>query len=1238
VEVEARPEVPRATGTGGNAGSDIVAFDDRESRLQQFNVTVHSVPDLPLPDLFESGAARTPQRLALVLEDESLAYEELNARANRLAHCLIGLGVGPEALVGVCLERSVELVVALLGILKAGGAYLPLDPGYPKARLEQMIADAAPMLVLSTSAHRATIPPSAEVVALDAAETKAKLTGAPATNPTDRDRALPLGLRHPVYVIYTSGSTGTPKGTVIEHRSLVNHMAWMCDAYPVDERDRVLFRTSVNFDAAVWELWLPLLCGATLCVAPATTQRDPAALLDYMNRLKVTVAQFVPTLLSVIYDMAEGRPGGLRIVFAGGEVLTSDLARKVVAGWNIPIVNLYGPTEATIQVTHYCCEGDVPDSPTIPIGSPIWNTAIYVLDGKLAPVPVGASGELYVAGAALGRGYLSRPALTADRFVADPYSREIGARMYRSGDLVRWRPDGVLEYLGRVDGQIKIRGFRVELGEIESVLRGHEQVDDAVVVVREHAGEKQLVGYVIAHKESRDEVQEQSSIDANEIVAVLKQHSAVRDAVVLAAEDAATDNSAVAYVVMDSRVHEEESRSDNLALWQEVFEETYRQEVRVGASTVNTIGWNSSYTGELLTTDEMSEWVDSTVERIQRAHPSHVLEIGCGSGLLLFRIAPKCARYVGTDVSQNALDYVRRHATALGPNFPSLALRQQPADDFSGIDEQAFDCVILNSVVQYFPTIEYLVGVLEGAVRALRKGGVAFVGDVRSLPLLEAFHTSIQLAKAPDSLRVVQLRERIREHVERDKELVLDPEFFRAFAHRTQHVLESEVHLKRGRAHNELTRFRYDVFLHVGTDPLPARDQLTLDWRKHKLTAGALRQHLEENRPEALWVRGVPNARLATEARALELLEIPSEAQTVGELRELLRTTGEPVVDPEELWSLGDDLLYEVQITYSMSGAPTDFDVFFRRCTGTERPNAAPSASTDGDSGSFCFPGRVATAVLPEETPVLREELLSESWSQYANNPLRSFARRNLVPQLRRHLEERLRAQMVPNEIVVLEALPLAADGTVNRSALPAPDSSGGEFNARGVAALAPQNHAHEAQLRDHMRSFLPDYMVPAAIVFMEKWPQTPNGKLDRRALPAPEEFVREACTAPRTPTEATMAAIWGEVLDRRTVGIHDNFFDLGGHSLAALRVFALVRDRLKRDLPVTSLLLGPTIAQLASLVDASAVPLLEEAPERRGGSRQADRLTRMFHLGRSFVPHLFRFSLRLGSYRRFRL
>jgi acyl carrier protein/pimeloyl-ACP methyl ester carboxylesterase len=310
-------------------------------------------------------------------------------------------------------------------------------------------------------------------------------------------------------VIYTSGSAGTPKGVVIEHRSLVNHMAWMCHAYPVDRRDRVLARTSIGFDASVWELWLPLLSGAALCLASDETVRDPYRLVDYMSQRGVTIAQFVPTLLSAIHGTGARRPAALRLLFSGGEPLTGNLAHKVAASWQVPIVNLYGPTETTIQVTHYLQAQAATTNSTVPIGSPVWNARVYVLDAQRQPVPIGVTGELYIGGDALARGYLNRPELTAEKFVANPLEDAPSPRLYRTGDLVRWREEGQLEYLGRIDHQVKIRGFRIELGEIESRLRCHPALEQAVVAAREDSpGNKRLVAYLVTTEQKPPDIEE----------------------------------------------------------------------------------------------------------------------------------------------------------------------------------------------------------------------------------------------------------------------------------------------------------------------------------------------------------------------------------------------------------------------------------------------------------------------------------------------------------------------------------------------------------------------------------------------------------------------------------------------------------------------------------------------------------------------------------------------------------
>jgi nonribosomal peptide synthetase DhbF len=431
---------------------DILEPEERQQILVDWNDTACDVPPTTLPALFEAQVRRSPEATGQVFEESTLTYAQLNAQANRLAHFLIREGIGPENLVALALPRSGEMVVCLLAILKSGAAYLPLDPDYPAERLAYMLQDAHPACVLTTAQIAQRLPETVAqlLVVLDHPNTTSALTQQLETNPSDAERIQPLSPLHPVYVIYTSGSTGTPKGVVVAHVALVNHMLWMMAGYPVGEEDVVLCRTAITFDAAIWEIWLPLLAGATLCVAPAQVMRDPSQLMAYVEEHHVTIAQFVPSLLastSVATDLSDDRHS-LKRVFTGGEALPVALAQEVASAWNVSLVNLYGPTETTIQVTSWSCKDADRCNQTTPIGSPIWNTRVYVLDGSLQPVPLGVTGELYISGAALARGYLNRAALSAERFVADPYGAP-GRRMYRTGDLARWRADGVLNFQGR---------------------------------------------------------------------------------------------------------------------------------------------------------------------------------------------------------------------------------------------------------------------------------------------------------------------------------------------------------------------------------------------------------------------------------------------------------------------------------------------------------------------------------------------------------------------------------------------------------------------------------------------------------------------------------------------------------------------------------------------------------------------------------------------------------------------
>ena len=475
-------------------------LDASERRLvvEGFNGTRVDYPldGATLHGLIEAQARRTPQATALLFEGRSLSYAELDRRANQLAHHLQAQGVGTGTLVGVCLERSPEMVVALLGILKAGGAYVPLDPDYPAERLAFMMADAAVPVLLTQERLLAHLPPhSARVWCLDRDwETVARAgDGTPAGGAGPDDLA---------YVIYTSGSTGQPKGAMNTHRGLCNRLLWMQDAYRLEADDRVLQKTPFSFDVSVWEFFWPLLTGAALVLARPRGHGDSDYLAGLIAAQGVTTCHFVPPMLAAFLDEKNLLPrcGSLRRVICSGEALPWELQERffeVLADAGTTLHNLYGPTEAAVDVTFWPCRPGTAER-VVPIGRPIANTQIYLLDPRGQPVPIGVPGELHIGGTGVGRGYLNRPELTAERFVADPFSADPVARLYRTGDLARWRADGSLLYLGRMDHQVKLRGFRIELGEIETLLARQPGVRECLVLAREdHPGERRLVAYVV---------------------------------------------------------------------------------------------------------------------------------------------------------------------------------------------------------------------------------------------------------------------------------------------------------------------------------------------------------------------------------------------------------------------------------------------------------------------------------------------------------------------------------------------------------------------------------------------------------------------------------------------------------------------------------------------------------------------------------------------------------------------
>ena len=456
---------------------------ERNVMLETWNATAREVGPATVQERFAAQAARTPEAVAVSFEGKDLTYRALDARANQLARRLRRMGVGPEVLVGIALERCPDMVVAVLGVLKAGGAYVPLDPAYPKERLAYMLEDSGARVLLTQESLRASLPGSAAVLCLDSADLSDESEEAPGVA-FDRDQLA--------YLLYTSGSTGRPKGVQVPHAALSALLAAMEERPGLEAADILLSVTTLSFDIVGVELYLPLITGARVELVSGEIAADGARLLDHLVASRATVMQATPTTWRMVLEA--GWTGGPLKVICGGEALPQDLAEELLRR-GATLWNGYGPTETTIYST--MCPIERAEA-TAPIGKPIANTRAYVLDANQQPVPAGVPGELYIGGAGVARGYRNRPDLTAERFVPDPFGHEPGARLYRTGDLTRWRASGVIEFLGRADHQVKVRGFRIELAEIEGALLAMSAVKAAAVLPREHGpGDVQLAAYVV---------------------------------------------------------------------------------------------------------------------------------------------------------------------------------------------------------------------------------------------------------------------------------------------------------------------------------------------------------------------------------------------------------------------------------------------------------------------------------------------------------------------------------------------------------------------------------------------------------------------------------------------------------------------------------------------------------------------------------------------------------------------
>ncbi|MDR6675809.1 non-ribosomal peptide synthetase, partial [Xanthomonas sp. 1678] len=944
-----------------------------QAQLERFNAMHSAQPAHTLiHHWFEDWAARQPEAVAAVFEDRSLSYAQLNAQASRLAQRLRKLGVSPEQRVALCAPRGLELVVGILGILKAGGAYVPLDPAYPATRLAWLLEDSAPVAMLTAGDVPQTVAGWGGGAVLDLAQLDLSVGDVADPDSTD------AGADRLAYVIYTSGSTGQPKGVMVEHAGLCNLVQAQIDLFAIDCGSRVLQFASPSFDASVSEIFIALCAGARLCLAPMDRLYPGVPLAQTLERHAITHVTLPPSALQVIDEATLSQT--LTTLIVAGEALPLALARRWAG--SLRVLNAYGPTEATVCATVHAVRHD---DRHVPIGRPIANTQVHVLDATGMPVPIGVRGELYIGGAGVARGYLNRAELTAQRFVPDPFSSVPDARLYRTGDQGRWRADGALDYLGRTDHQVKLRGFRIEPGEIEAALRAHPQVREAVVLAQGEDSHRRLVAYVVPHV------------------------------------DAAT-----------AAAQADALRQSQLSSWSELFDGQVMQQAHAETQAgADLMGWHSSYTRQPIAPEQMHDWLSATLERLQALSPRRVLEIGCGTGMILRRLAPQCEEYVGTDLSARTLEMLGVQLAAQPQLHAKVRLLHADALQLAALGTQPFDTAVLNSVVQYFPDLGYLETLLERLLERVTGGGHVFLGDLRHHGLHEAFALSVQLHQAPAGTSVAQLATLVRQRVQDEPELLVDPRWFFAWQRRTGRHVHVQVMPKAARYTNEMSAYRYDVVLTVDGDAASAPSGAWRDCRG--LPAAQLLEYVTAAARQGvsdLCLGPIDNPRVRGAAHGTQRLQAGLSLQALREEVAAQDATG---VSCDALDAHCTTHGYAAELSWAAGAADGAYHAWIRR------PDVAGRIEWSGLAGDAL------------------------SADAAANAPLRSKQWQGLLLQLKAQLQQTLPEYMLPAAYVQLEALPLTTNGKLDRAALPAAD--GAAVVTRGYVAPQGPTEAGIAQV-----------------------------------------------------------------------------------------------------------------------------------------------------------------------------
>lgn len=937
----------------------MMSLEEREKVLSWNNTEVLYKNTMCLHSVFEEQVHKNPDLLAIKFMNESLTYSEFNILANKLSHFIRKLGIGPEVPVGIYMRRSSRMLIAIYAVLKAGGAYVPLDPDYPEDRLKYIVDDICPPVIITEGICSDFLSTNSRHI-VDLNLIWDEVLSMPSCNPDSG-----VTLDNMAYIIYTSGSTGKPKGVIITHRAIVNRLFWMQDYFGITNTDRVLQKTPFSFDVSVWELFWPLMYGAGLIIAKPEGHKDSSYLIKLINEEQITTIHFVPSMLQRFLDNKNvSECKSLKRVICSGEALDKYLVDDFFNKFNIGLFNLYGPTEAAVDVTYYKCKKQ-DKRKLVPIGRPISNCQLYILNQNLELSPIGVPGELYIGGVCLAREYHNQPELTAERFISNPFSNDTDSRLYKTGDWVRYRWDGEIEFLNRKDNQVKIRGFRIELGEIENCIRQHPRVSETVVSVYEDSiGERKIIGYLVPRKEVDSCSNELKQVDQ----------------------------------------------------WQKIYDTTYSSSDIYNEKDhmSDFSGWISSYTGKQIPQEQMIEWVSTTVERILDLKPKNVLEIGCGTGLLLYRIAPHVDSYIGCDLSSVVVEKLTQEIADKGEELSHVKVYHGSADDFSYIGDQKFDCIIINSVIQLFPSIRYLMDVIVNALKVLDDNGCLFIGDIRNYEQMNLFHNSVQFFQSKPTTKVSFFRHQVMNRIDKEKELLIHPDFFVKLAEYCHDVSSVDLMVKAGVSINELTKFRYDAVIYKGK-----KNQLTkpeiINWDSTPISLEDLECKLKDSLLEEYNIINVPNERVTIDSIIYNKINSLNSDETLETLYEIIKSKDSSFgLEPNDIYTLCKK--FNKKAVIKPSGIDK-VDVIIKPYVNQSENNEINMSS---DKKGVA-------------------DIEAYEISKYANNPTKVLDSSNILDEVKQYIETMLPNYMVPSVFMIIDKIPLLPNGKLDRKSLPEP-------------------------------------------------------------------------------------------------------------------------------------------------------------------------------------------------------